>query len=127
LSRALAVHDNAAIAGGLTQLDFARPPEAEQIARALRYARLVIGCKPIAVAGSFGASVEKAETEMCDMLRSYSENVVEQLRTDDASCRAQIEIQFDLVVKLTAMLFSEAQAELLSGRGRIATTTRARR
>ena len=127
LSRGLAVPEDSAIAGGLTQPDFARPPEAERIARALRYARLVIGCKPIAVAGSFGASVEKAEAEMCDMLRSYGENVVEQLRADNASCRAQVEIQFDIVVKLTAMLFSEAEAELLRGRGRIAATIRARK
>jgi hypothetical protein len=118
-SRALPVRENAAIADGQTPAGFVCLPEMETVERALSYARLVMGCKPFAVAGSFGASLKQAEEDMRHMLRSYGENVVEKLRTDDASRRAQVEIQFDIVLKLTAMLFGEAEAELLRGRGRI--------
>jgi hypothetical protein len=127
LSRALSVRENAAIADGLTPAGFGCPPEMETVERALNYARLVMGCKPFAVAGSFGAPLKQAEQEMCRLLRSHSDNVVRKMRTVDASRRAQVENQFDIDVRLTAMLFSEAEAELLRGRGRIATTIRARK
>ena len=92
----------------------------EKIERAQRYARLVIGCKPFAVAGSFGASVKKAEEDMCQMLRSYNEDVVKELRSSDQKKRAVAENQFANIVGLTAVLFSEEEAELLRRRGRAA-------
>ena len=116
LSRALPVRENAAIADDLAPADFACRPEKETVERALSYARLVMGCKPFAVAGSFGASLKLAEEDMSHVLRSCSEDVVEKMRTDDASRRAQVENQFDIVVKLTALLFGEAEAVLLRAR-----------
>jgi signal transduction histidine kinase len=50
--------------GGPKMPDFSRPVDPDKTERALRYAHLVIGCKPFAVAGSFGASVKKAEEEI---------------------------------------------------------------
>jgi hypothetical protein len=108
------------ISGGPKSPDFSRPVDAEKIDRALRYGRLVMGCKPFAVAGSFGASVKKAEEDMCQILRSYNEDVVKELRTTDDKRRAVAESQFELCVKLTAILFSEEEAELLRRRGRAA-------
>ena len=108
------------ISGGPKSPDFSRPVDAEKIDRALRYSRLVMGCKPFAVAGSFGASVKKAEEDMCQILRSYNEDVVKELRTTDDKRRAVAESQFELCAKLTAILFSEEEAELLRRRGRAA-------
>jgi hypothetical protein len=106
--------------GGPKFADFSRPVDAEKTERALRYARLVIGCKPFAVAGSFGASVKKAEEDMCQMLRSYNEDVVKELRSSDEKKRAVAEGQFRNIVGLTAVLFSQEEAELLRRRGRAA-------
>ena len=106
--------------GGPKMPDFSRPVEAEKLERALRYARLVVGCKPFAVAGSFGASVKKAEEEMCQILRNYNEDVVRELRSVDAKKRAVVEGQFEAVVKLTTILFSAEEADLLRRRGRAA-------
>jgi hypothetical protein len=118
LALALAYHKGAT--GGPKTADFSRPIDPEKIDRALRYARLVMGCKPFAVAGSFGASVKKAEEDMCQLLRSYNEDVVKELRTPDAKRRAVAESQFEFTVKLTATLFSEEESELLRRRGRAA-------
>ncbi|MGZ5989423.1 MAG: hypothetical protein ACXWLZ_10320, partial [Rhizomicrobium sp.] len=53
-------------------------------------------------------------------LRSYNEDVVKELRTPDAKRRAVAESQFEFVVKLTSVLFSEEEAEFLRRRGRAA-------
>jgi len=106
--------------GGPKYADFSRPVDAEKIDRALRYARLVVGCKPFAIAGSFGASVKKAEEDLCQMLRSYNEDVVKELRGPDEKKRAVAGSQFANMVGLTAVLFSQEEAELLRRRGRAA-------
>ena len=79
LAAALPLGKSGSFAGGPKYPDFSRPVDAEKIERALRYARLVIGCKPFAAAASFGASVKKAEEDMCQMLRSYNEDVVKRI------------------------------------------------
>ena len=108
------------VTGGPKAADFSRPVDAEKIDRALRYARLVMGCKPFAAAASFGALAKRAEEEMGQALRGYNEDVVKELRTSDAKRRAVAESQFELAVKLTAILFSDEEAELLRRRGRAA-------
>lgn len=120
LSAALPYQKSGSFTGGPKTPDFSRQVDAEKTDRALRYSRLVMGCKPFAVAGSFGASVKKAEEDMCQMLRSYNEDVVKELRTPDAKRRAVAESQFEIVVKLTSVLFSEEEAEFLRRRGRAA-------
>jgi hypothetical protein len=119
LAAALPLHKSG-FSGGPKMPDFSRPVEADKLERALRYAHLVIGCKPFAVAGSFGASVKKAEEEMCQMLRNYNEDVIRELRGADDKKRAGVESQFENVVKLTSVLFSAEEADLLRRRGRAA-------
>ena len=106
--------------GGPKIPDFTRLPEPEKVERALRYARLVAGCKPFAVAGSFGASVKKADDEMGHLLRGYNEDMIRELRTPDGARRALVETQFETVVTLTRALFSVEEAEFLRRRGRAA-------
>jgi hypothetical protein len=106
--------------GGPKTPDFAKPVDADKTARALRYTQLVVGCRKLATAASFGASAKKADEEMCQLLRSYNEDVVKELRTAEGPRRAVVEAQFDLVCALTALLFSEEEAELLRRRGKAA-------
>jgi hypothetical protein len=101
--------------------DFSRPVDADRIERAQRYARLVAGCKPLAVAASFGASAKQAEEDMRNLLRTYNEDVVRELRNAAAPARREIvESQFALVCGLTATLFGDEEAELLRRRGKAA-------
>ena len=57
---------------------------------------------------------------MCLVLRTYNEDVVKELRTADGPRRTVAEQQFELCCSLTAVLFSEEEAELLRRRGKAA-------
>lgn len=89
----------------------------ESVERALRYARLVVACRPFAVAGAFGPSHKQGEQEMIEMLHSHNVEVVAQLR---AGRRVFNESQFEVNLKFSAMLFGDADAASLRRRGRAA-------
>jgi hypothetical protein len=100
--------------------DFSRPIDADRIDRAKRYARLVVGCQPLAVAASFGASAKQAGEDMRQLLRAYNEDVVKELRAAMPPRRAIVESQFEFVCGLTAVLFGDEDAEFLRRRGKAA-------
>ncbi|MDE2134284.1 MAG: hypothetical protein KGJ49_06755 [Alphaproteobacteria bacterium] len=100
--------------------DFSRPANPERVERALRYAKLVVDCKPLAAPGSFGAKLQDALDESTQVLRSYNEDVIKELRTAESGRREIVECQFQLAVELTAMLFSAEEADFLRRRGRAA-------
>ncbi|MEI9989895.1 MAG: hypothetical protein WDM86_07635 [Rhizomicrobium sp.] len=120
LSAALPLQKSGSFGGGPKYPDFTKPVDSDKSERALRYARLVAGCKTLAAAASFGAAQKKADEEMCQLLRSYNEDVVKELRTADGARRAVVESQFEVVSNLTAILFSEEEADLLRRRGKAA-------
>ncbi len=108
----------AGFTGGGRMPDFSRSADPEKVERGLRYARLLAGCKPLAVPGSFGAKLADAMDEARQILRSYNEDLIKELRTTDTARREIAEQQFPLVVELTALLFSEEEAEFLRRRGK---------
>lgn len=120
LAAALPIQKSGSFGGGPKIPDFARAVDSDKLERGLRHARLVTGCKNLAVAASFGATQKKAEEEMCQLLRSYNEDVVKELRTASSPRREVVESQFDFVCTVTALLFSEEEAELLRRRGKAA-------
>ena len=120
LAAALPMQKSGGFGGGPKFPDFTKPVDADKSDRALRYARLVAGCKQLAAAASFGATQKKADEEMCQLLRSYNEDVVKELRIADGARRAVVESQFEIVCNLTAILFSEEEADLLRRRGKAA-------
>jgi hypothetical protein len=87
---------------------------------ALRYARLVVGSRNFAAAGSFAAKQKTATEEISAYLRRYIEDTVKELRGSDPARRAVAESQFQLCVEFTALMFSDKEAELLQRRGRAA-------
>jgi hypothetical protein len=109
--------------GGMA--DFGRAANAEKREMALRYARLVVGSRNFAAAGSFAAKQKTVYEEICAYLRRYIEDVVKELRVTDPERRAVAESQFQLCLEMTALLFSEMEAELLQRRGRAAQTAAA--
>ncbi len=120
LAAALPTQKSGSFGGGPKYPDFTKPVDADKSERALRYARLVAGCKTLAAAASFGATQKKADEEMCHLLRSYNEDVVKELRSAEGARRAVVERQFEVVSGLTAILFSEEEADLLRRRGKAA-------
>jgi len=109
-----------AFSGGPRAPDLTRPADAEKSERALRYAKLVVGCKPFAAAASFGASVKDSIDEVSIALKSYTEDLVKELRAAEGDRRANAEQYFAVIVDLTGILYSPEEAEFLRRRGRAA-------
>ena len=100
--------------------DFTKKADPEKIERALRYAKLLAGCRSLAVPGSFGAKHAKAVDEATLVMRSYNEDLVKELRSAEGARRENVERQFQLCTELTGMVFSEEEAEFLRRRGKAA-------
>jgi len=119
IAGALPMHKSGSFAG-VRVPDFSRPVDPERIERALRYAKLVAGCKPFASAASFAVSLKDAQDEAIDYLRRYNDDLVKELRSSDSSRRQIVQEYLALATELTAILFSEQEADLLRRRGRAA-------
>ena len=103
-----------------TGADFSRHPGADKHEMALRYARLVAGCRNFAAAASFGAKQKEIYDELCNLLKRYNEDLVNGLKSTDPARAEVASSQFRLCTELTAILFSEEEAELLRRRGKAA-------
>lgn len=111
---------------GSTRLpDFTRHVDPDRHERALRYARLLAGCRNLAAAASFGAKLKDATDEASQVLQRYSEDVVKELRSAQAGRLEIVERQFYLTTELAALLFSEEEAEFLRRRGKAALAAQA--
>jgi len=106
-----------------TGADFSKPVPAEKRELALRYGRLVAGSRNFAAAASFAAKQRTTSDELTGMLKRYNEDVVKALKI--ASQRDIAGAQFQLCTELTAILFSEEEAELLRRRGKAAQSSAA--
>ena len=98
--------------------DFSKPIDAEKRILAMRYVRLVAGSRNFAAAASFAAKQKDASEELCLHLRRYNEDVVKEMR--NGPNRAIAEAQFQFAIELTALLFSEEEAELMRRHGKAA-------
>jgi hypothetical protein len=88
--------------------------------RALAYARLVSGCRSFAAAASFGASNKDALDEIGIMLKSYTEDLLKELRTVTGEKRVHAEAYFHLAAEIAALVFSQEEADLLRRRAKAA-------
>jgi hypothetical protein len=98
--------------------DFSRHPGPEKHKMALRYAQLVAGSRTFAAAASFAAKQGATYDDLSTVLKRYNEDVVQALKADPQNSVANA--QFQLCAELTAILFSNEEAELLRRRGRAA-------
>jgi hypothetical protein len=98
--------------------DFSRPISPEKHEMARRYARMVSNSRNFAAAASFAAKQKDIYDELCALLKRYNEDLVKALKADPSNAVAVS--QLELCTELTAMLFSEEEAELLRRRGRAA-------
>jgi len=98
--------------------DFSKAVDAERRDVAMRFVRLVVGTRNFAAAASCAAKQKDTYEELCSHLRRYNEDVVRELRSPDKA--GAVDIQFQFAAELTALLFSEQEAELLRRRGKAA-------
>lgn len=101
-----------------TGADFTKPVAPEKREMALRYARLVAGSRNFAAAASFAAKQRTTSDDLGAMLKRYNEDLVKALKSEPQKQVASAQFQF--CTELTAILFSEEEAELLRRRGRAA-------
>lgn len=94
------------------------PDQAEKSERALRYAKLLAGSRHLASRAAFGAAHKDASDEIEKELRLYNEEIVKLMRDSDEARRAKAELFFKIAVDLTAILFSEEEADFLRRRAR---------
>ncbi|HEX2589862.1 MAG TPA: hypothetical protein VHL34_00095 [Rhizomicrobium sp.] len=114
------VHKTGSYGGGPKSPDISKAPDADKTDRCLRYAKLVVGCRSSAAGASFGAAQKDAYTEACAFLKSYSDDIVRELRTAEGPKRQNAEQYFNIAADLTAILFSAQEAEVYRRRGRAA-------
>lgn len=110
---------------GVRVPDFSRRIDPEKTTRALKYARLIAGCRVFAAAASFAAKLKDAQDEITSYMRRYNEDLVKEMRAAQGERREIVDTQFGVAVEITALLFSEEEADLLRRRGRAALATAA--
>jgi hypothetical protein len=98
--------------------DFSKPVAPEKQEMALRYARLVAGSRFFAAAASFAAKQKMVYEDLCATLKRYNEDLIKALKANPQNPVANA--QFLLCAELTAVLYSDEEAELLRRRGRAA-------
>ncbi|MBV9571422.1 MAG: hypothetical protein JO056_09300 [Alphaproteobacteria bacterium] len=91
-------------------------PDLEKCDRALCYARLLAGSRSLASAGSFAASLLRADQEIAAALRRYNEAIVRELRYADDDQRQNAEQYAAIATELTTILFSLDESEALRQR-----------
>lgn len=94
------------------------PDYADKAERAVRYARLVAGCRHLAGRASFGATHKDASDEIERELRVYNDDIVKLMRNPDEERRTKAEPYFNTAVELTGILFSNEEADFLRRRAR---------
>lgn len=112
-------------AGGPRVPDISKPIDSQKFYRALRYGRLIAGCRSFAAAACFGASLQDAQTEVAVGLRSYTEDMLRELRAAEGDRRKNAEEMFSLAVDMLSLMTSPEEAEFLRRRGRAALGTQA--
>ena len=111
-------------AGGFAKngkpLDMSRPPDKDRVARAIRYANLLSHCRPFAVAAAFNAKLNEVMDETAIALRSFSEDILREVRVANSTTYAAVEAHFQVMLDLCKLVLGEEEADFLRRRARLA-------
>lgn len=99
--------------------EMTQPVDPERVARAIRYARLMVLSKPFAAAAAFNAKLTEALDEAAESLREYSEDILRELRNEEPAARAVVEKHFAFLLDLYTMILGVEEASFLRRRARI--------
>lgn len=100
--------------------DVNKPVDPDKAARALNYARLMVGCRASAASGSFAAAQKDAVDKVSAELKLYNEEIVRELRAAQGDRRRNVEQHFEVAAEITAVLFSGEEGDLLRRRAKAA-------
>jgi hypothetical protein len=117
---ALPTIKSGAYAGGPRVPDLGRRFDSERAEGAVNAARLIAGCRASAAGACFGAALADADEETAIGLKSYTDELVRELRATEGERRGIAEQYFALAILLTGILFSTEEAAFLQRRGRAA-------
>ncbi len=121
---ALPTH-RASFNGGPRVPDLARPASDEKRERAIRYADLVVGCRPFAAAVSISAALDAAEEETVRELCTYNEELLRVLRGVSPEAAVGAEDALEFAAQLTSRVLGANEGEYLRRRGRAALSSAA--
>ncbi|MDE2466709.1 MAG: hypothetical protein KGO02_23780 [Alphaproteobacteria bacterium] len=121
---ALPTH-RASFSGGPRVPDLARPASDEKRQRALRYADLIVGCRPFAAAVSVSAALDAAQEETEREMRTYNEELLRVMREASPDTVTPAEDSLEFAAQLTARILGANEAEYLRRRGRAALSSAA--
>jgi hypothetical protein len=102
------------------RLDISRAPDPERVARAMRYANLSAHSRPFAVAAAFNAKLAEVLEEVTIELRSYSEDLLREVRAASPEGRANAEAHFTVMLELSKLILGDEEADFLRRRARVA-------
>jgi hypothetical protein len=108
-------------AKNLKPLDLSRQPDPDRVAKAMRYAQLIVHSKPFAVAAAFSARLRETVDETAEMLRTYAEDLIRELRAGPSDTRTRMEEHWVLVISLCSLILGEQETDLLRRRGKVPT------
>jgi hypothetical protein len=97
-------------------LEVGRAPDPDRVTRALRYAELLVHCRPYSVAAAFSAKLSEAMDEISAALRSYNENILRELRAASPKTRVNVERHFANALAICKLLLGDDEAEFLRRR-----------
>jgi hypothetical protein len=85
----------------------------------MRYGHLMIHSRPFAVAAAFNAKLAETIDETADALRSYSEDLLRELRASAPEARASLEAHLKVFLDLCTLVLGEEETEILRRRSRM--------
>lgn len=107
---------------GLKPLDLSRQPDPDRVAKAMRYANLIVHSKPFSVAAAFSAKLRETVDELAEVLRTYAEDLLREFRAGPSEARAHMEEHWVLVLTLCSLVLGEPETDLLRRRAKVPTT-----
>jgi hypothetical protein len=116
---ALPPHRGFAFARRQRGLDLSRPIDPERIGRAMRYAQLVAHSRPFAVAGAFNARLMKVTDETALALRTYAEEILQELRATTPEARSRAGEHLNVMLSLCDLILGEGETDFLRRRARV--------
>src|SRR5262249_43334523 len=100
-------------------LDLTRAPDSERVAKGMRYAHLMIHSRPFAVAAAFNAKLNETIDETASALRTYSEDMLREVRAAAPETRALIDAHLKVLLDFCSLVLGEEETEILRRRTRM--------
>jgi len=116
---ALPIAKMGAFGKGPKPLDLSRQADPDRVAKAMRYADLIVHSKPFSVAAAFSARLKETVDELSEVLRTYAEDLLKELRAGPSETRPHMEEHWTLLLSLCALILGEQETDLLRRRAKV--------